>query len=320
MPIIKKSKHLKSKRIKRRTGARSQSNQIAALSNQVQKLTKQQYETVLLAWQRPKANIDLLIAGPVNAYILPIPITPNNPYSLPDATGATDPLKWSDNRVMSSAAYFTKTPVFGASDNARKSHEYIHMGSTIKWRLTTNEPTFSTYSVFLIQAKSRQADQLISDRKLKNAITSAYAGSASELSMYTDFVTHQDCFGTMINKKYWKVLGSRQVNFSVPGIQDFKETNADMQGGADTRSNTVIQEGTFRVPAGGSIKNVGNMPLKDDGSPALGRNATHASTIGYLDEDTSKTCYLVIVNNGASGDTETTQLTTLTVDRYKAVV
>lgn len=320
MPLIRKSKHLKKNRIKRRTNARAQSTQIAALSNQVQKLTKQQYENVMLSWIRPTANIDLTLPGAVNAYVLPIPITPNNPYGLADANGATAQLKWSDNRVMANAAYFQKTPVFGSSLPARESHEWIHTGSTIKWRLQTNEPTFSTYSVFLIQAKSRQADQLISDRKLKNSIASGSPGSASALEAFTDFVTHQDCFGTMINKKYWKILGSRQVNFSVPGVIDIKETNADLQGGADTRSNTVLQEGTFKIPAGGSIKNVGCMPFTDIQSPALGRRPSPASTIGYLDEDTSKTCYLVIVNNGVSSDLETTSLSTLTLDKYKVVV
>ena len=164
----------------------------------------------MLAWQRPTAPIDFTLGG-VNAYVMPCPITPNNPFS--QATPeATEPLRWSDNRVATAAPYFTKGMVFGASSAARASPEWIHTGSTLKWRLQTNEPTFSTYSLYLIQAKSKQADQLISDRQLKNSTTlGIYPGSGAFLNVGSDYITHQDQFGCMINKKYWKVLGQRQI-------------------------------------------------------------------------------------------------------------
>ncbi|HIO75725.1 MAG TPA: hypothetical protein EYG63_00840, partial [Gammaproteobacteria bacterium] len=240
----RKPKVLRRKNIKRKKGATSQAKQIAALSTQLSKLNKVQYEHVMLAWQRPKANIDGLVGG-TGAYILPCPITPNNPYAQHDALSINAQLKWSDNRLMSQADYFQKMPVFGSSTSARNSHEWIHTGSTLRWRLQTNEPTFGTYSVFLVQAKSRQADQLISDRGLKNSVTSGEPGSAGIFSEQVDYVTHQNVFGTEMNRKYWKVLGHRVCNFSVPGVTDVKTTNADLQGGADTRNNTVIKEGTF---------------------------------------------------------------------------
>lgn len=315
----KKPKVLRRKNIRRKKSATSQSKQIAALTTQVSKLNAVQYESVMLAWQRPKANIDT-VTGTTGAYVLPIPITPNNPYAQHDALALNAQLKWSDNRLMSSAQYFQKMPVFGSSTSARNSSQWFHTGSTLKWRLQTNEPSFATYSVFLIQAKKRQADQLISDRKMKNSVTASWPGSAAQLEEQVDFITHQNVFGTHINKKYWKVLGHRVVNFSVPNVTDFKEVNADMQGGARGTRNTVLHEGTFRVPAGGSIRCFNKMPLVDESSPALGRIPALASTVGYLDEDTSKTCYLVIVNNGVSIDGETTELSTLTLDHYKAVV
>lgn len=319
MPYGRKPKVIKRKNIRRKTGATSQAKQIAALSTELSKLNKVQYEHVMLVWQRPKANIDGVVGG-TGAYILPVPITPNNPYAQQDALNLNAQLKWSDNRLMSQAQYFQKMPVFGSSQAARNSSHWIHTGSTLKWRLQTNEPSFATYSVYLIQAKARQADQLISDRQLKNSATASWPGSAGSLDEQVDFATHTNVFGTQFNMKYWKILGKRTCNFSVPGVTSVKTDNADLQGGADTRDNTVVKEGTFKVPAGGSIKCFNKMPLVDESSPALGRHPALASTVGYLDEDTSKTAYLVIINNGASVDGEITELSTMTIDHYKVVV
>jgi len=314
----KKPKVLKRKNIKRRTGAKSQAKQISALSTQVAKITKQQFESVMLGWIRPKSTIDTTVGG-IGAYICPIPITPQNPY-VQDTVTEGGQIKWSDNRGMSASNYFTKSPCFGSSEAARNSSEWIHTGSTLKWRLETTEPTFSTYSMFLIQAKSRQADQLISDRGLKNSTGGGFPGSASQLREGVDYLTHPQLFGTMLNKKYWKVLHTRQINFSVPGVTDFKNANVDLQGGANTRNNTVIKEGTFKIPAGGSIKCFNVMPYKDLSSPALGRKPANASQLGYLDGDNSKTCYLVIVNNGVAVDGEFASLSLMALDNYKAVV
>lgn len=313
----KKPRVLKRKNIKRKTGAKSQAKQISALSTAVSKITKRQYESVMLGWIRPKATIDTTVGG-IGAYILPVPITPNNPYSQTSGV-SSDQLKWSDNRGISSANYFTKSGVFGCSESARNSPEWIHTGSTMKWRLETTEPTFSTYSLFLIQARSRQADQLISDRALKNSTTSSYAGSGGTLREGVDYITHPQLMGTMINKKYWKILHTRQINFSVPGATNL-EANLDLGGGANTRNNTVIKEGTFKIPAGGSIKCFNVMPYVSESSPALGRKPANACQLGYLDEDTSKTCYLVCVNNGVSAEGEFCSLSTMTLDHYKAVV
>lgn len=316
----KKPKVLKRKNIKRRTGAKSQAKQIAALSTAVSKINKTQYESCMLAWQRPTALIDTTLGG-VNAYILPCPITPNNPFSQETGGGQTEPLRWTDNRVASGAAYFTKSMVFGASSAARSSGEWIHTGSTLKWRLQTNEPTFSTYSIYLVQAKSKQADQLISDRQFKNSTTlGVYPGSAAQLNVGNDYITHQDQMGCMLNKKFWKILGQRNnINFSVPGVNNL-EANADLAGGASGNNNLVIREGTFKIPAGGSIKCFNTMPYESASSPALGRKPANAATMGFLDEDNSRTAYLVIIGNGVSADSESAKLSTLCVDNYKVVV
>lgn len=315
----KKPRVLRRRNVKRRKGARAQSKQILALSRQVSSLVKTQYESCMLAWQRAKSTIDLA-AGGNNAYILPIPITPNNPTQQLTGFGTNEPLKWSDNRGIAASNYFTKSTLFGISSAARSSPEWIHTGTTLRYRLETNEPTFATYSVFLVQARSRQADQLSDDRRLKGSATGSFPGSSAQMLAGTDWITHQDCFGTFFNKKYWKVLYERQINFSVPGVTSVKAINADLQGGANTRNNTVVKEGVLRIPAGGSIKNFNNMPFVNASSPALGRQPPNAAQVGYQDEDCSKTCYLVIVNNGVSVDGEITSLSTLALDRYRVVV
>ena len=98
------------------------------------------------------------------------------------------------------------------------------------------------------------------------------------------------------------------------------ENNLDLAGGANTRNNSVIKEGTFKLPAGGSIKCFNTMPYATSGSPALGRKPANAATLGFIDEDNSKTCYLICVNDGASADSESAKLSTLTMDHYKVVV
>jgi len=52
MTLKKKPKVLKRKNIKRKTGAKSQAKQITALSSQLTKLTKTQYETIQTVWNR----------------------------------------------------------------------------------------------------------------------------------------------------------------------------------------------------------------------------------------------------------------------------
>lgn len=318
MPF-RKPRVLRKKNIRRKRGARAQSKQIMALSRQVRRITRTQFETVMTGWIRPKATIDLA-AGGTNCYICPLPTTPGNPTSQMTGFGTTDPLKWSDNRGISSANYFTKSILFGVSSAARASPEWFHTGTTLKYRMQTNEPSFSTYSMFVIQARPKQADQLSDDRGLKASSGSGFTGSGAQLQPGTDYVTHPEIMGTMINRKYWKVLYQRVINFSVPNVTDFKAVNVDLQGGADTRNNTVLKEGTFRIPAAGSIKNFNNLPFNNPSSPALGRDPPNASQLGYQDEDNAKPAYLVIVNNGVSTDGEITELSLQAVDRYKAVV
>ena len=137
------------------------SKQIVALSKQVSSLTKSNYETIQTTWNRQNLSIDTVLGG-IGAYICPVPKSMGNCFnqSTIDTDGLSDRrLKWADNLVIAAQPFYQKTAVFGSSEAARNSPEATHMGGVLKYRLSNMEPSFSTYSIYLISPKSRQADQ-----------------------------------------------------------------------------------------------------------------------------------------------------------------
>lgn len=323
MPYRKKPKALKKKRIMRKTGARSQAKQISALSTQVNRLVKSQYESGSLVWIRSKLPIDSA-AGGIQAYVCPVPITPGNPFYQDvygAAVGSGARVRWADSLALgnSSTSFMEKFPLFGFSEAARNSPEWNHVGGTLKYRIESDEPSFSTYSLFLIQAKSRQSDQLISDRLLKNSRGTYYPGSAGKLSELDDFCTHPQLMGTDINTKYWKILARRAINFGHPGSTQIAGTTNPAN--TNPRNNSIVVEGTIRLPAGGVIRSTAKALTTTGGvGGTINPSPLNASQVGFLDEDNSKTCYLVVINNGVSTDLESVSMTVITKDHYKIAV
>lgn len=323
MPYRKKPKILKKKRIMRKTGAKSQARQIASLSTQVSRLNKSQYENGSLVWIRSNLPIDSL-AGGIQAYVCPVPITPGNPFYQDvygAAVGSGARIRWADSLHLggASTSFMEKFPLFGFSDNARNSHEWNHVGGTLKYRIESTEPSFSTYSLFLVRAKSRQSDQLISDRGLKNTVGTSYPGSAGKLSELDDYVTHPTLMGTDLNTKYWTILAKRSINFGHPGSTAIA-TNTN-PANTNPRNNSVVVEGTIRLPKGGVIRSTAKALTTTGGvGGTINPSPLNASQVGFLDEDNSKTCYLVIVNNGVSADLETVTMSLLVKDHYKIAV
>lgn len=317
MPYRRKPKVLRKKSVMRKTGAKAQSKQIVALSKQVSSLTKSQYETVQTMWHRDNLSIDTILGG-VGAYVCPIPKSMGNCFnqSTIDTQGISDRrLKWADNLVIAAQPFYQKTAVFGSSDAARNSPESNHMGGVLKWRLTNSEPSFSTYSVYLISPKSRQADQLITDRKLKGTTGGHNPGSGAVLEQYQDFITHPNVMGTQVNKKYWNIDYHREVNFGHPGSTGI--TNNASANNTDPLNNAIIATGSIRLKPGGVLKCFNK---QENNTERIGRLPVNASQIGYVDEKNEKLQYLVIVNNGVSSDTETVNLSLLVRDYYKMVV
>ena len=315
MPYKKKPKVLKRKNVKRKTGAKAQSKQIMALSKQVTSLTKSNYETVMTVWSRNNLSVDKTLAG-VSAYICPMPKSMCNCFGQTTLAtiGITDKrLKFSDNLGIAAQPFYQKKPCFNSSNAARNSHEANHMGGTLKWRLISDEPSFSTYDVFLISPKSRQADQLTTDRLFKDQTGAVEAGKNSKLVENTDFITHPEIFGSQLNLKYWTVDAHRRCNFSSPTASSF--TNKATSANTSPRNNAIIQEGTFRLKPGGVLR-----CAQVQGNNTIQNNPISASQLGYLDEKNEKLQYLVIINNGVSADLETVNLSLLVRDYYKVVV
>lgn len=317
MPYKRKPKVLKRKNIKRRTGAKAQSKQIVALSKQVSNLTKSNYETVQTTWNRQNLSIDTVTGG-IGAYICPIPKSMGNCFN--QSTAETSSLsdrriKWADNLVIAAQPFYQKTAVFGSSESARESPEANHMGGILKYRLSNMEPSFSTYSIYLLSPKARQADQLITDRRLKGTTGGHNPGSAATLSELEDYITHPDIMGTQVNKKYWNIDYHREVNFGHPGSTSLQTTA--QANNTNPLNNALIATGSIRLKAGGVLK---CFNTQENNSTRTGRLPVNASQIGYVDEKNEKVQYLVIVNNGVSADTQTVNLSLLVRDYYKMVV
>lgn len=313
----KKPKTLKRKFIKRRTGAKAQSKQIMSLSNVVKKLTKTQFEPICTIWNRNDLSVDSLAGGTL-AYICPLPKSMCNVYGQTTLQTQGNPdqrLPWSDNLGIAAQPSYLKGSIFGASEAARRSNEVHHMGGVLKWRLTSAEPAFSTYSIFVISPKVKQADQLITDRGLKSGAT---PGLTASLTEGLDYITHPDVMGTVFNRKMWNVHYHRSVNFGHPGSTALV-TNVN-PANTNPRNNSIIAEGSVKLKAGGVIKCFNNQALDVAGANDRGFKPLNASQIGYIDEQNEKTQYLVIINNGVSADLETVNLSLLCKDFYKAVV
>lgn len=316
MPYKRKPRTLKRKNIKRKTGARAQSKQILSLSKQITNLTKSNYETVQTVWSRNNLSVDATTGG-IRAYVCPVPKSMMNCFgqNTLDTNGLTDQrLKWADNLTIAAQTYYQKSPIFSSSEAARNSPEATHMGGVLKWRLISDEPSFSTYSIFLISPKSRQADQLITDRSLKGTTGGHNPGSAANLVERTDFITHPEVFGSQINKKFWNIDYHREVNFSHPGASN--QTVNVNPSNTDPKNNAVIATGSIKLKPGGVIKCMNQQTFDEN----LKNYPVSASQIGYVDEKNEKLQFLVIINNGLSADLETVNLSLLVRDYYKVAV
>lgn len=308
---------LKRKNIKRKTGAKAQSNQIMALTKQVSSLTKKSYVNVTTKWIRNNLTVDQAVAPTDSfAYVCPIPYAPNNPAG--SNTGA-NPTRFTDNLSMQQ---YGKQIIFGVSQEAQTSNEIWHTGGTLKWQMISREPSYSKYGLFLIQPRKRLADQLVKDRLLKSAtLLDPTLGSAGFLNDNLDYVVHagtggsvNTCFGSQINPKYWKVVASKQIAFSHPGGTAFSG-NVNPSNTNPMRNSTTYS-GTFKLPAGGLLK---NSSVASQSGPALSASAT-GWEVEYGDQTNESSCYLVCIGDGAAGDNELVTLGWMCTDYYKVCV
>lgn len=341
MPLpFKKPKSLKRKNIKRRTGARSQSKQIAALSTQLNKIQKINFSRIRTCWQKGNQTINM---PPSQAGVIPymIPI----PYAPCIITG-TDPetvrlARWQDNNLSSQRVIdqngYGKRFVFGVPDAALNSNLGYHTGGTLKYQMilqgTFSEATarFQKVGLFLIKPKRALADQLTRDKKLiarapiALAPILAYPGGQARLDIDKDYLVHSGVssdgdmttyFGSAINTKYWTVVSSRQVAFSHPGASG---AQGNVSANNSTPANNAFTaSGTMRLPAGGILKNA---------SPQVnvlpGETTSAVLNMSIDDQKNENSCYLVAVHNIPQDQAQIRNglsMGLLVEDHYKIVV
>ena len=322
MPPVKlkrKPRVLKRKNINKKTGAKAQSKQIAALSTQVNNLTKRTFARCATQWQRNNLTVDT-VSGSGYAYICPLPYVPGNPSG--SGTGNA-PSPFTDNLALAAQPSYTKEMIFGMPASAQNSNMVYHTGGTVKWQMISSEPSFSKYTLALIRPKKHLADQLVKDRLLKQGSgTVSTPGFASLLNYGLDYTSHTGAgsstalgtfFGSTINRKYWDVIQQKELTFSHPNGSTINNTVS--ANNTSPANNAITARGTWKIPAGGLCKNAALTSQSGTRPEATGWE------VEYGDQTNENGCYLICINNGASIDVnETVLLSFNVIDYYKAAV
>lgn len=322
MPAKRKygrSKRTLSKRsIRKRTGAKSQSRQISALSRKVNRVARDNKEKIVTSWSRNQIPIQSLATSGY-PFVCPIPYHCMDPLDQ-WAPGTGQTTQWRDNLALATQPYYTKGFQFGYSDAAKNSNQIKHTGGTIKWQMASSEPDYSKVSLFLVRAKKNLADQLIDDRTLDGTAGTVPFGPDTACFKIAQDYTMNDAtgsasgapstyFGATFNKKYWDVLYHREVAFGHPGAQGFAG-NASANN-STPKNNALIATGTIRLPPGGVIKSASDGLLQPQNS---------AIQLGLVDQRNENACFLVAIQNGVTADLEMITMGMLVLDYYEATV
>jgi len=320
----RKPRALRRKNIRRKTGAKSQAKQIAALSSQLSKLNRVQYETVRTYWQRNSLPVET-VATPGYPYMCPIPrmaMDPADQYA--PGSGLTN--TWTDTLAVASQPSYSKKVMFGCSDNALKTGTLFHTGGTLKYQLSCNDDDMTKATIALISLKSAAADQKTVDNGLRFRTTppfgpSANSGQGAPVKDGTDYIIHNGAgssdagvtsFGTVINRQYWNVHYQRECTFGHIGAGGI----ANNINPSNTRpaNNSLVATGTIKIPAYGEIKSFATNPTP---TQVVGQNAME---LGLYDEQQEKALYLIVISNGVTLDNQGLYLGLLGTDYYRAVV
>jgi len=306
------------------TSAKSQSRQIATLARQVSKINRTQHETFCTYWQRNSLPVESIATAGL-PYVCPVPYMAMDPQDkwLPGGGVTT---KWRDTLGLAAQPFFTKQLMFGYSDAALNTGLLTHTGGTIRYQMTSTEPSLSCVTIALISLKKDIADQKTADNNLVTSVVPfGPTQSTDALVNGTDFHTHDGAggagaadttFGTIFNRKYWNVHYQRNIRFGHTGASN----TAQNVNPANTNpaNNALIATGTIKIPAAGEIRSVANNP----GNPATSMTTArqNALQLGLLDQSNEKAKYLVCFSNGVTADQEAIFLGFVATDYYKAVV
>lgn len=321
---IRKPKVLRTKNIKRKTGARSQAKQITALSRAVTKINKEQTESIRTVWQCNRKAIGTVASVGPTVYICPIP------YPLCDPLGSAPQLawrNWADNNmsITTGQTTFLKSLVFGHSDAAVNSNKIYHTGGKLRYQIVTSEPSYSKVMMYLLKPKAKQADQLVTDRQLKGSTVGGNPGSSAFMIQGVDYTVYtppsvggvptsnDTTFGAEINRKYYDVLYKREIALSHPNHATGFASNAN-PANTNPANNSIVATGTIRIPGAGVIVN------KSQATQLVGNKTATAMENALLDGRNEQNYSLVLIHNDATADLQSIELSFLVNDYYRAVV
>ena len=316
---------LSRKNIKRRTGARAQSSQIATLSRAVAKINREQHETIRTVWQRNKLPVET-VATPGFPYMCPIP---RNAMDFNDKfdPGSGMTTKWTDTLSVASQPYFTKDQIFGCSDAALNTGTLTHTGGHLKYQLSCEDDGMTKATIAVIQPKKWCADMKTIDNGLRARTTpplgpDANASSGAPLILGTDYVVHSGegsadagdtFFGCTFNKKYWNVLYQRECTFGHIGATGI--ANNASANNANPANNALVKSGTIKIPGMGVIRSSANHREMEQ-TPAV----QNALELGLYDERNEDALFFVVISSGVTIDNDGLYLGLLGTDYYRAVV
>lgn len=304
------------RRAKRKTGAKAQSRQIATLARQIDKVRRSSSVEFKTRWYRQMARISPLTTAGF-AFVMPLPYAPQGVFE--------DPVThFHDNLNLQS---YHKSVVEGQPPAITQlCGKWFHKGGTLRYRLTSTEPTSSVVKLCLIRAKAATADQVISDRNMFSGVGAT--PGAQELTKSVDFYADDDgaglagasgtWYGAYFNTKIWDVLWSRDCNFGVPGGSEIE--NMVTGSVLDAGNNALIKTGVIKLPAGGQCVDVDTIDLAPQ---IVGQDLDqrpNAGTMLMTDQRPEKSVFLVALHNDISLDTETISLACSVTDRYTAVM
>lgn len=311
----RKKRTLAPKNIRRRTGARAQSKQIASLSRKVSMLTKSQFETFHTNWERISLPIET-VAGAGIPYICPIPFNAMGPF--PGSNATSEVSQWRDSLAIASQAFYVKNTCFNVSEAVQNSPMLYHKNCVIKYQMACNEPNTTKVWIGVVRPKKATAQQLIADNNL-NAGPVPYGPRDGALNFVNgvDYVVNSGAgasgapdtyFGTMINLKRWDVLYSREHAFGLPSTQGLPQSVVVTNGS----NNTSLATGTIKLPGIGRITSVSQGGAQS--------TLSNACQLGLVDQEAHTQCFLVCITNGVVADGETIVLGMNVLDTYRATV
>ena len=313
------------KTIRKNTGAKAQSRQIATLSRQVKRLNATQHETIRTVWQRNKLPVET-VATPGYPYMCPIP---RNAMDFNDKfdPGSGVTTRWTDTLSVAAQPFFTKDQIFGCSDAALNTGHLTHTGGTLKYQLSCEDDGMTKATIAVLQLKGWCADQKTIDNNLRARATPPYgpdanAGTGAPLILGTDYVVHSGegsadagdtFFGCTFNKKYWNVLFQRECTFGHIGASGIQNNISSANTNPD--NNALVKSGTIKIPGMGDIRSSANAREMEQ-TPAV----QNAIELGLYDEKNENQLFFVVISNGVTADNDGLYLGLLGTDYYRAVV